>query len=224
VASIGTSSFYGCYTISFITIPSGVESLGVSSFKYCYSLYGITLPSSLLTILNDAFSTCYSLSIIIIPSGVTSIGYNCFNTNVSLSSVTYTGTIATAEIHSDILKNCEQLKILNWPGLKTTRFGLYGVAGKINKLGSAGNIAGDSIPIRLDWANSTFASTTAPQLDLSYCSMDTTQMQKLFRCLPTVGAPSSNTKQVTVTGNTGSATLSQYAKDIAIAKGWQVNN
>jgi len=153
------------------------------------------------------------------------MGTNVFQNCYSLRSIIYTGTITTAEDHgANTLSSCEQIPTLNWPGFKTTRFSIQGASGKLNKLGSAGNIASDSIPIRLDWANSTFASTTAPQLNLSYCSMDTTQMQKLFRCLPTVGAPSSNTKQVTVTGNTGSATLSQYAKDIAIAKGWQVNN
>ena len=128
------------------------------------------------------------------------------------------------------MQNCEQIDTLNFKGVKTQRFAIQGGSGKLNHLGGAsyntgirtGNLKNDSVPIRLDWTNSTFANGTAPQLNMSYCKLDTNQIRSIIRCLPTVGGAGSNTKQVTFTGCTGAAALSAYAIAFGTAKGWQV--
>ena len=143
-----------------------------------------------------------------------------FTGDVSLKNVTYTGTETSAEDQgSDFMQNCEQLDTVSMKGVKSQRFACYGASGKLNKLGGIGNLAGDSIPIRLNWAASTFANASAPQLNLSYCSMTELQIRAILNCLPTVVG-----KTVTVVGCTGAAALTTADKANAVAKGWTVLN
>jgi hypothetical protein len=88
VTSIGDYTFYSCYSLASITIPSGVTSIGNNAFYYCLSLTSITIPDGVTSIGNMAFQTCYSLASITIPSGVTSIGFQAFYSCYSLASIT----------------------------------------------------------------------------------------------------------------------------------------
>ena len=231
VTSIGSSCFFSCYSLQSITIPSSVTSIGGTCFTSCYSLQSITIPSSVTSIGASCFNSCYSLQSITIPSSVTSIGNSCFTSCYSLKYLKYVGSIASStDFSTDFMQNCEQIDTLNFKGVKTQRFAIQGGSGKLNHLGGAsyntgirtGNLKNDSVPIRLDWTNSTFANGTAPQLNMSYCKLDTNQIRSIIRCLPTVGSAGSNTKQVTFTGCTGAAALSAYAIAFGTAKGWQV--
>ena len=73
VTSIGNNAFYNCYSLASITLPSGVTSIGDSAFCDCSSLASITIPSGVTSIFDHAFEDCHSLASIMIPSGVTSI-------------------------------------------------------------------------------------------------------------------------------------------------------
>jgi hypothetical protein len=220
-----TIKSFGLYQtgLTSLTIPSSVTTLEDYSTSYNNNLVEILGMTGLTSIGINCFLS-YSLRSIILPSALTSIKSSLFGGNVSLKTVKYTGTVTTAEDHgTDMFYQCEQIDTLNFSGVKTTRFAFYGQTGKVNKLGSNGNLAGDSIPIRLNWASSTFSNATAPQLNLSYNSIDSTKMQKIFRCLPTVGAAGSNTKRITITGNPNPQ-VSAGSTAIATGKGWQVVN
>jgi uncharacterized repeat protein (TIGR02543 family) len=79
-ASIGTYAFYGCSSLTSITIPSGVTSIGASAFAGCSSLTSITIPDSVTTIGNYAFYNCSGLTgALTIPNSVTTIGTYAFN-------------------------------------------------------------------------------------------------------------------------------------------------
>ena len=91
VTSIGGSAFDSCLSLTNITLPSGVTSIGYYAFSSCSSLTNITLPSGVTSIDNNTFRNCYSLSSITLPNGVKSIGnyafYDCFSlTNITLPS------------------------------------------------------------------------------------------------------------------------------------------
>ena len=86
--SIDNNTFRGCYSLTNITIPSGVTSIGGSAFESCYSLTNITIPSGVTSIGYYAFSSCSSLTNITIPSGVTSIDNNTFRNCYSLTNIT----------------------------------------------------------------------------------------------------------------------------------------
>ena len=91
VTSIGRSAFEGCYGLTEITIPSSVTSVGVAAFKNCNKLTSIIIPDGVESIEEETFRTCYGLTEIIIPSSVTSIGSSAFS-SARLEMVYYCGT------------------------------------------------------------------------------------------------------------------------------------
>ncbi len=74
------------------TIPDSVTNIGSSAFWGCYSLTSITLPDCLTSIGQYAFYGCEYLRSINIPNGVTNIDQNAFAGCALLTSVYYKGT------------------------------------------------------------------------------------------------------------------------------------
>ena len=78
ITSIGAQAFNGCYSLVSVSIPSGVTSIDTNVFYYCHSLASVSLPSGVTSISTYAFYGCYTLEFVSIPSGVTSIGGSAF--------------------------------------------------------------------------------------------------------------------------------------------------
>ena len=74
VLTIADSAFFGCNSLTGITIPEGVTNIGFSAFSYCSKLTNISFPNSLITINSSAFESCLNLTDITIPDSITSIG------------------------------------------------------------------------------------------------------------------------------------------------------
>jgi hypothetical protein len=55
LTSIGEGAFYGCSSLSAITLPDGLTSIGDRTFDSCSSLSAITLPDGLTSIGQWAF-------------------------------------------------------------------------------------------------------------------------------------------------------------------------
>ena len=77
-----------------IEIKQGTKTIADSAFFGCPSLTSITIPDSVTSIGSWAFSGCTSLTSITIPDSVTSIGYNAFS---GINELVITGSIAGFE-------------------------------------------------------------------------------------------------------------------------------
>ena len=64
LATIGDRAFYGCSSLTTITLPAGLATIGRDAFFGCTSLTTITLSGGLTTIGNAAFYRCSSLTTI----------------------------------------------------------------------------------------------------------------------------------------------------------------
>jgi len=105
VTEIGYGSFYGCSSLSSVTIWEGsaLTRIGNGAFNMCGNLKRINsfvdgtfeLPNSLRTIESYAFSGCSGLVNIDIPSGVTTIGSYAFDGCSGLTNVTIPDTVTT---------------------------------------------------------------------------------------------------------------------------------
>ena len=83
--SIGGYTFYGCSSLTSITIPEGVTSIGYSAFSGCSSLTSITIPASVSYIGSCAFGDCSSLeNILFRGSSSISIEADAIPTSVTI--------------------------------------------------------------------------------------------------------------------------------------------
>ena len=85
VNSIGLAAFHDCTNLSSVSMTNSVTSIGGAAFSGCSSLKDLSLSSSLTSIFDYTFANCVKLSNIVIPQNVSSISDYAFKgcTNVT---------------------------------------------------------------------------------------------------------------------------------------------
>ena len=92
VTSIVDYAFYGCSSLTSVTISNDVTSIGDYAFYGCSSLTSVTISNDVTSIGDYAFYGCSSLTSVTIPNSVTSIGFGAFYGCSGLTSITFNGT------------------------------------------------------------------------------------------------------------------------------------
>ena len=118
VTSIGYRTFFGCSSLTSITIPSSVTSIDSDAFSGCSGLTSITIPSGVTSVGHAAFSGCSGLTSITIPSSVTSIGAYVFYGCSSLTSINVDNSNLNYTSIDGVLYDKNIVTIIGYPGGK----------------------------------------------------------------------------------------------------------
>ena len=88
VERIEGSAFYGCGSLSSVSIPNSVRLISNRAFYNCIGLISLIIPEGVDWILSNAFQNCIGLTSLIIPESVTWIGDRVFEGCSGLSELT----------------------------------------------------------------------------------------------------------------------------------------
>lgn len=111
ITSIGEYAFRSCTSLTTIDIPNTVTSLGEGVFYECSGLTSIEIPDGVTNIKSWSFSLCSGLTSFTIPNSVTNIGEEAFKNCSSLTSVTIPNSVTS--IGSGVFLHCNSLTTIN---------------------------------------------------------------------------------------------------------------
>ncbi|MDB6041323.1 MAG: Chitin binding protein [Verrucomicrobiales bacterium] len=95
VTNIGNATFTSCSRLTSVILPNRITTLPDGTFSNCASLTNVTVPNSVTSIGLGAFSGCTSLTVLDIPDGVSTIGDRAFEYCSSLSNVTIPDSVTS---------------------------------------------------------------------------------------------------------------------------------
>ena len=87
LTQLGNNVFFGCSSLTSVTLPDGLTQLGNNVFFGCSSLTSVTLPDGLTLLGNNVFNGCSSLTSVTLPDGLKKLGWYTFQGCSSLTSV-----------------------------------------------------------------------------------------------------------------------------------------
>ncbi len=128
VKSIGWRSFYGCASLTSVTIPDGVTTIERYAFEGCSGMQTINIPDGITSIGTCAFYCCSSLTAICLPTSVSYIDNNAFGYCSSLASINIPDGITA--INLGTFQGCDALTSITLPS-SVTSIGDYAFSGCI---------------------------------------------------------------------------------------------
>ena len=113
VTKVRNSAFYGCSSLTGVSIPSSVTSIESYTFYGCSGLRNVALPVSVKTLGDGVFQNCTGLESVSIPVSITAIPYNAFYGCTSLRTLDLPVTVKS--IGSYAFYSCVSLSSVSIP-------------------------------------------------------------------------------------------------------------
>lgn len=108
IVEIGEYAFYGCDSLTSVTLPTNVKVIWNRAFMDCHQLTSITFGDSLYLISHYAFFRCTNLASINIPNTVYICGEHSFDSCINMTNAVVRSQI----VNSDAFAHCYNLASL----------------------------------------------------------------------------------------------------------------
>jgi hypothetical protein len=115
VTAIGDGAFENCFTLTAISLPSGITAIGGEAFRNCSSLKSIVLPNGVVKLGEGVFEGCLKLANVTFSEQLVSVPARCFRNCVKLETITLHNGISY--IGEEAFRNCEALKEVQMTGV-----------------------------------------------------------------------------------------------------------
>ena len=94
VTEIGCSAFYGCTSLTSITLPGNVSTIGEFAFAHT-ALIKLHIPENVKTIKDSAFFSCTELSDVTLSKGIATVGSMAFADCKKIKSIFVPNTVTS---------------------------------------------------------------------------------------------------------------------------------
>ncbi|CAB4162256.1 Leucine rich repeat 5 [uncultured Caudovirales phage] len=224
--TLGLNTFRDCYNLTSVTMPTSMSACTDFSLAFlnCYSLRTLTMPATvnISNYYTQLVQNCSSLTSLTLPTtqttslssgGLTSMLNGCPNlttvTNMDKVGATST-TVGNVQAGTTFASLTPQL---------TSTVDLYPRLTKLEVQGTATYFSKVSA-VRLRNTGASQWTGTSPQIDVSYTSMSTAQLNTLFADM--AAQPAVVSKTINITSATGAAGLSAGDRLVITSKGWTI--
>lgn len=113
LTEVGKYAFYQCSGLKEISLPSGVTSIGSYAFAGCSALKVFSFPLKVGSIEDYSFSGCVAMDSITIPQGITKIGKAAFQNCSNLTRIIVPDSVR--EIGDAAFSGCSKLQSMTLP-------------------------------------------------------------------------------------------------------------
>lgn len=114
VTGMSAQAFYGCRSITSVTLPETFRTISAEAFYKCATLQSISIPEGVTAIGENAFCGCTSLTSVVIPASMDSIASQAFYNCTGMTSLTVRS--AATELRSFAFAGCSSLSSISMPG------------------------------------------------------------------------------------------------------------
>lgn len=114
VSGMSAQAFYGCRSITSVTLPETFRTISAEAFYKCATLQSISIPEGVTAIGENAFCGCTSLTSVVIPASMDSIASQAFYNCTGMTSLTVRS--AATELRSFAFAGCSSLSSISMPG------------------------------------------------------------------------------------------------------------
>ena len=114
VTGMSAQAFYGCRSITSVTLPETFRTISAEAFYKCATLRSISIPEGVTAIGENAFCGCTSLTSVVIPASMDSIASQAFYNCTGMTSLTVRS--AATELRSYAFAGCSSLSSISMPG------------------------------------------------------------------------------------------------------------
>lgn len=118
-SKIGNYAFDGCINMSYINMPDGILSIGEYAFNGDISLTRISIPGQTTSIGNYAFQNCTGLTTLILSSSVRTIGNGILNGCTNIQEISLNSNNEYFSTLNGVLYNATRTSLIIYPAGKS---------------------------------------------------------------------------------------------------------